>query len=932
MKSLITLLFSFFLCALLPAQKQLQHEDFDRWRAIAESQISNDGNWAIYTLKPGQGDPVLEIYDVAQEKRHTFDRAEAAKISADNRFVVFQIKPALDTVKARRRNKVKKEELPTDTLAILNLSAGQLTKIPDLESYKMPEKWSGWIAFQLKKMEDAGKTDAKKKGKKASSKNGYPLVVYNLQTSETDTLPFVKTYLFAEEGKKLLLSSTGKDSTFEAGVYLQDLNSKQSTPLFQKKGDYKQLCLDKSGMQASFIADLDTTKARIRPFELYYWKQGQSQAELAADGQADFLPPDWQISEHANPKFSADGSKLFFGVAPQPILEDTSLLDEEIVKVEIWHYEDARLHTQQKVQLSREKKRSYQTVLHLDSKQFVRLGARQVPDVSYGDEGNADFALGQHEESYAKTISWEATRYRDAYLIDQKTGTSKLIGKKLSGNVEFSPAAKYTYWYSAADSAWMCYDLGEGKTRPLTDADISIFYDELNDRPMHPSSYRIAGWLKEDQAVLIYDRYDLWQIDPKGKAAPKRLTDGRGRQVVYRYIQLDREERSIAPDQNLFLYTFDERTKGSGYAQLNLKTGAVKQLLSDPDHVFSSRPLKAKEADVFLTTKQNFHTFPDLYLTNGSMKELKRLSDANPQQADYDWGKSELFEWTSLDGQKLQGIVVKPANFNPDKKYPALVYFYERSSSRLNRYNLPRAGSSSINWSFYASRGYVLFIPDIPYRIGYPGESAYNAVVSGVSALIDEGYIDRERIGVQGHSWGGYQIAYLVTKTDLFKCAEAGAPVVNMTSAYGGIRWASGLSRMFQYEQTQSRLGGTLWEKPLRYLENSPLFFADKINTPVLMMHNDKDGAVPWYQGIEFFVALRRLNKPTWLLNYNDEGHGLRKYQNRRDFQIRMQQYFDYYLLDAPIPQWMQRGIPALEKGILQGLETDTRSTGKIEE
>jgi len=250
-----------------------------------------------------------------------------------------------------------------------------------------------------------------------------------------------------------------------------------------------------------------------------------------------------------------------------------------------------------------------------------------------------------------------------------------------------------------------------------------------------------------------------------------------------------------------------------------------------------------------------------------------------------------------------------------------MVYFYERSSNGLNRYITPAAGRSTINFSLYASRGYLIFIPDIVYRIGYPGESAYNCVIPGVTSLIDQGFVDPDRIGVQGHSWGGYQIAYLVTKTNIFKCAESGAPVSNMTSAYGGIRWGTGLSRMFQYEHTQSRIGGTLWEYPLRYIENSPIFFVDKILTPLLILHNDADTAVPWYQGIEFFVALRRLGKESWLVNYQGEPHGIVKAQNKKDFAIRMQQYFDYYLKDAPLPVWMKRGVPATEVGIKQGYE-----------
>jgi dipeptidyl aminopeptidase/acylaminoacyl peptidase len=297
------------------------------------------------------------------------------------------------------------------------------------------------------------------------------------------------------------------------------------------------------------------------------------------------------------------------------------------------------------------------------------------------------------------------------------------------------------------------------------------------------------------------------------------------------------------------------------------------------------------------------------------------ISDANPQQKNYNWGTSELVNWTSLNGKELRGMLIKPEDFNPDKKYPMLVNFYEKSSNGLFRHRAPSAGRSTINYSFYTSRGYVIFNPDVYYKIGYPGESAYNCVIPGVNSLIEKGFIDKENIGVQGHSWGGYQIAYLVTRTDIFKAAESGAPVANMISAYGGIRWWTGLSRQFQYEHTQSRIGGTPWEYPMRYIQNSPIFYIDKINTPLLIMHNDADGHVPWYQGIEFFVSLRRLGKPSWFLNYNGEPHWPLKLQNRKDFNIRMAQFFDYYLKAAPKPIWMERGIPAIEKGINEGLE-----------
>ena len=331
-------------------------------------------------------------------------------------------------------------------------------------------------------------------------------------------------------------------------------------------------------------------------------------------------------------------------------------------------------------------------------------------------------------------------------------------------------------------------------------------------------------------------------------------------------------------------------------------------------------------------TRSTFQEFPDIWVTDLDFEAPSRVTAANPQQSEYSWGTAEVVEWTSADGIKLQGILYKPDGFDPSEQYPMMVYFYERSSDGLHQYTVPAAGSSSINRSFYVSRGYLLFVPDIPYRIGYPGESAVDAVVPGVVSLIDEGFVDKERVGVQGHSWGGYQIAYMVTRSDIFAAAEAGAPVSNMTSAYGGIRWASGMSRAFQYERTQSRIGGSRWADPRRYIENSPICTADKIRTPVLMMHNDEDGAVPWYQGIELFVAMRRLGKPVWMLNYNGEAHGLRQEHNQRDWAIRMQQFFDHYLMDQPMPVWMDEGVPAILKGETLGLELTTKKVVSEEE
>jgi dipeptidyl aminopeptidase/acylaminoacyl peptidase len=242
-----------------------------------------------------------------------------------------------------------------------------------------------------------------------------------------------------------------------------------------------------------------------------------------------------------------------------------------------------------------------------------------------------------------------------------------------------------------------------------------------------------------------------------------------------------------------------------------------------------------------------------------------------------------------------------------------MVYIYERLSQGLHAFRSPGPGTS-INPTFYVSNGYLVFMPDIVYTIGYPGQSALKCVLPGIQAVVDKGFVKEDAIGIQGHSWGGYQIAFMVTQTNRFKAAAPGALVANMTSAYSGIRWGTGLPRQFQYERSQSRIGGSLWDYPLRFLDNSPIFRADRVETPLLMLHNDEDDAVPWYQGIEYFLALRRLGKEAYMFNYNGEKHGLRKRINQKDYTRRLQEFFDHFLKGAPAPEWMEKGIPYLQR------------------
>lgn len=931
LRILFILFFSFTLSMPLVAQKKvMQHEDKALWNRIRNVNISNSGEYVLYALDKGEKDQTIMLKSTKGDKIMSYSRTKGGKFTFDSNYVLFTVNAWKDSIKEMKRRKVKKKDLPKDSLIVYDIKNKSTYKIPNVKSYKMPEKWSGIVAYMLepakakKKNTKAKKKDStatkktKKKVKKVSKINGYHLVIRQLSSGVEDTLKFVHKYAIAKEGKFLTYATSGEKGKISSGVYRYNVESGTSSLIFEShaKTKYPQLGISESGKRVGFVVDADSTKSLIKKPSLYAWHQNNKTTQLIVSSENN--TSNLLVSSDERLRFSKNEERLFFGLRTTPIVKDTTLLAEEIVNVEVWTYNEPRLYTVQELQVKNDKKKAFLSLYDFNQRKMVQIANLEYDRARYGDEGNSNYAVVENRTPYMLQSQWTAQRPGDLQRVNLTTGERSDLGTKVYGGSSISPKGNYLYGYSRKDSTWFTYNLKTLQYKALTKG--RQFYNELHDYPDDPRGYGSAGWTENDEKLLIYDRFDIWSFDPD-TGASENLTKGRFKQVRYRYLRLDREERSISNSEKWILSTFNEETKLGGFANYNPKKKETKQLVEGPYSY--GRPQMAQEDKKgrLLFTRQSFTEFPNLWSSNLSFKSPRQITDANPQQKEYNWGTAEMVEWVSLDGKPLKGMLIKPENFDPNKKYPMIVNFYEKSSNGLYRHRAPSYGRSTINYPFYASRGYIIFNPDVYYRDGYPGESAFNCVIPGITALVEKGFVDKNNIGVQGHSWGGYQIAYLVTKTDIFKAAESGAPVPNMISAYGGIRWWTGLSRQFQYEHTQSRIGGTPWEYPQRYVENSPIFNIDKINTPLLIMHNDADGHVPWYQGIEFFVSLRRLGKPSWFLNYNGEPHWPLKWQNRIDFNIRMAQFFDHYLKAAPKPVWMERGVPALEKGINQGLE-----------
>ena len=928
MKKLIYLLLIIASSSLFSQEKApLTHKVYEDWKSLVSQKISNNGEWVSYEINPYKGDGILYIENPSANKKYQFNRGTKAYFLDTSNFIVFRVKPQADTLRKMKLDKVKKKDLPKDSLYIFNLKTGDTTSFANIKGYNLADYNTDVLVIQFGKEKkkkavnkDTKKTKEKKKKKKKKKANepkkndvksdGTKLWIYYPNKKDTFIFDYVTDYYIDNYSNKVAFITQTTDSLDTSRVYLFDVKMQNEKMIFENKGEAKNICIDEHGTQLAFVYSADTVKKKS--YSLYHSQLSDIKLQIIADTIHGNLPKNYDVSPDKRLSFSKEKANLFFGIRPKPINEpNDSILDEERCHVDVWSWTDKRIMPHQIKQLNRDKKKSYLTVYYPKENRIIQLEDTVFKNVMTYNYKDAKYAIARVGEPYLKRISWDAPSYADYYLVKTETGEKTLLKKEVRSSIQISPAQKYLYWFNNEDSCWYAKPINEGEKINLTKNIGVNFYDEENDMPALPGSVGSVGWTKDDKYLLVYDFYDIWKIDPSGTEKAINLTQGRTEKLRFRNIRLDLE--NIFIEDTLFLKAQNKTNQKMGYFLLDINKNEKPKQLIYGDYYFTY-PYKAKNTDKIIWGKMQTNIAPELYYSDLEIKNQNQLTNLTSQQEKYNWCTSELTSWLAYNGDTLQGIIYKPENFDPNKKYPMMVYFYEKYSNRLNYYYYPRPSRSIINFTYFASNEYIVFVPDITYGKGNPGKDAYNAIISGTEHMIKNAWVNKDKIGIQGQSWGGYQVAYLVTKTNMFACAEAGAPVSNMTSAYGGIRWASGMSREFQYEKTQSRIGATLWERRDLYIENSPVFFADKVKTPLMIMHNDNDGAVPWYQGIEFFMALRRLNKPVWMVNYNGDSHNLMKKPNMIDLSIRLSQFFDYYLKDAEMPDWMKNGVPAIEK------------------
>ncbi|RPE00898.1 S9 family peptidase [Aureibaculum marinum] len=935
---LIVLLFSFTF-SYTQQKRSLTHDDYDLWKNIGSPQITDNGQLVVTTVSTatGRGDGYLSIYNSKTGKTIKFHNGQRAQISNDNNYIVFFQKPDYELVRFEKKKKLKKDEMSKNKLFIYDVRLNRIVdSVLRVKSFDIPKKYDNWLIIEkfkdLKPKKDTTETkkdsikEPKEKKKGAKKKKNPALesdyaLVYNLKNRISDTIFHIKSFQLAEEAQALFFTKTKPKKKGDLGVFKYDFENGAEKVIDTGRYAYDRLAIDKKGTRLAYLSAKDSVSKDSLKYELFYVVNNAKKQVTDTLGKG--LLKGWELSAAQTPYFSKNSKRLYFYSKPEVKFNiDTTLLKEEIPEVDVWNYKDKLIQPEQKSKLKALKDKAYLSFLDLENDKIIQLHDESLENVMLDQDREQKYILGSTSSPYDVSRSWDYPWLSDYYIINTETGEKELALKGAVRRPTLSPDGNYAVYFDSKSQHWWALNLTNNQKNNLTEGLGVPFYDVEDDHPAAPGSYGFGGFDKEGFA-LLNDQFDIWKVDLSGVKKPINITkDGRTKNIEYRALRLDYEKRNeVTYYKNMWLIdAFDKTNKTNTLYGLNPKNYRKKIILNAGNMILGGF-VKAKEKDILLYEKEDFQTFPDLYYFDG--RKSKKITDANPQQKDFLWGTSEKFSWTAYDGTKLDGIIYKPENFDATKKYPMISYFYEKRSDNLNSYHMPRPSASTVNMSYLVSNGYVVFVPDIVYKDGKPGESAYNCIVSGVEAVEKLGYVDSDNMAIQGQSWGGYQVAYLVTKTNKFKAAMAGAPVANMTSAYGGIRWQSGLSRAFQYEKTQSRIGKNLWDGFDLYIENSPLFGIPNIETPLLIMHNDADGAVPYYQGIEMFMGMRRLNKPVWLLVYNDEAHNLRKQKNRQDLSIRMMQFFDHYLKGAPAPKWMTQGVSQVRKGKDFGYELE---------
>jgi dipeptidyl aminopeptidase/acylaminoacyl peptidase len=895
-------LFFIALTALLVSAdtRPIEMQDILNWKRITVSMLSPDGKWLAYRVVPNEGDAelILKHTDTMEEKRYAVGegvgRSGSIAFSDDSKYLAFEVAPKrADARKARKDKKPLQNQV-----TLVELSTQKTTTWDKVRSFQFAAGGSRWLALQRYA---------------ATESSGSDLNLVELPGMQEMNIGNVGEYSFDKQGRLLAYTIQAADQVGN-GVQIREASSGRVWVADSAKAKYRSLQWTEKGDALAFLKGMGEPER----YHVIGYRVNGDKAIFAPEEHSAF-PKELMVSGNRKPEFSEDLSLLSFGIekaVEKPRKKGDAADAPDTPEMLVWHYKDTRLAPMQVVQEREDRNFSYLATYGPATKRFSRLADEKLRTVTLAPK--QQFALGRDRQPYEMQAALNGQRFEDLYVVDPRTGERKLALQKLRWVFGISPDGEKLLYFK--EGHFYSYHFGTGLSQNLSEGAGTSFVNTETDVNVTGAPTPVLGWTADSTAVLVTDLWDVWKLPLKGKAA-NLSQNGRKEQIRYeRRFTLDPDEKGIDLAKPQYFAIYGEWTKKGGVSRLDPGAAATRTLVFD--NASYGGLLQAKKAETIVYTRQTVADFPDF---GTSFESPKQLSLANAQQKDFAWSAgSQLVDYKcELTGTKAQAALFLPANFEPGKQYPTIVYIYEKLSQGKNTYGQP-ALDDRFNRSVYNSHGYAVLLPDIHYKLNDPGRSAAGCVLPALQAAIASGVVDAKRVGLHGHSWGGYETSFIVTQTEAFKTAIAGAPLTDLVSMYSSVYWNTGGSNQAIFESSQGRFTSGYMDNPEPYIRNSPVFHAQNVKTPLMILHNDKDGAVDFTQGVEYFNTLRRLQKPVVMLQYKGENHHLAKPENSKDFLLRMKEYYDHHLKGASAPEWLTKGVAVLD---LKD-EVETRARG----
>lgn len=910
----------------------LTEDDYGKWERLGSATVSPDGEWLAVSISRVNDENELRIHRTDSDSVVVVEYGTRPTFSDDGTWLAYSIGMSEDAREAARR----RDQPVRSKLGLLNLDTGEQSTRNQIASFDFSSD-GRYIALRRYKPED-------------KESDGVDVIVHDLAEGTDMLFGNISEMTWQDDGT-LLAMVTDADDQVGNGVTVYDPATGRIRALDTGEARYREMSWREDADALVVYKAVPDEAFEDTAHVVLAWTD--LEADRPTRRVLDFennpsFPASMRVVEHRAPRWSEDGATIFVGiqeripVPPDPCAEpsdengaeeggdreeapadeeagdsadngaDCAEDDEDTPGVEIWHTRDVDPVPQQRVRESRLRQENYLSAWHPATGAFVQLGDELTENTII--TGDGAHVVGIDETPYDEHAMFRQ-QFSDVYAIDVETGAKNRIAERLTGVGTPSPEGRYILWFEGED--WFAHDLENGQTRNLTGGLPSAFVnlDVTPTREQMPS-FGTGGWLEDDAAVLINDEWDVWEIRPDGSNA-RKLTNGAEDDVRYRVVpvDLDGEDDGFGSDEPIYYSTYGEWTKKAGYAMAE-RGDEPEMVLWDDKSMggFFGRLQKADDADVFVFRQESYDDSPDYFVAGPELSNPRQVTHTNPFQDDYAWGRVELIDYENEWGRPLQGVLTYPANYEPGRDYPMIVYHYELLSQGMHQYQVPDP-TQYYNQQIWTQNGYFVFRPDIVYRDRRPGQSNVETLRPAVAAtLAAEPSIDEDAIGLIGHSWGGYQTTFYVTQDDMFASAVAGAPLTNLMSMYLSFYWNSGGTDARIFEISQGRMQVPWWEDYASYEANSPIHHIENMETPLLMMFGTNDGAVEYNQGVEFYNAARRLGKQMVMLSYDGENHGLAREPNQLDYQRRIMQWFAHYLKGEPAPDWIRSGLSYIEQ------------------